>query len=215
MKNFQDWLQERKDKGLRSLISERASGKTKLNIFDFDATLFNTHTPEVGKALHQEKTGKTWPYQGWWGRAETLEEPFASEIEPNREVAEAFKASKADPAAFTVLLTGRQNDSFKKAKMVPNIHALLLKFGLIPDLDIYKEGGSDTYTFKEETIRKILDHSNIKEIQLYDDRTEHVFGSKGGDQGFIAFLKQLKEEFGLTKVIVHHVQNGYISSHPI
>jgi hypothetical protein len=48
-----------------------------LQIFDFDATLFDTPLPETGTIEYEEKTGMSWPHTGWWGRAESLMEPLS------------------------------------------------------------------------------------------------------------------------------------------
>jgi hypothetical protein len=51
-----------------------------LQIFDFDATLFDTPLPETGTLEYEEKTGKRWPFKGWWGCKESLMAPL--EIHP-------------------------------------------------------------------------------------------------------------------------------------
>ncbi len=45
---------------------------TNISIFDFDGTLIDTMTPEQGKKIYKEKTGKEWKYKGWWGKIESL-----------------------------------------------------------------------------------------------------------------------------------------------
>lgn len=103
----------------------------KLDIFDFDGTLFNSpeDTPEnrakyerakgipwlIDKQQSQELTKKHGRFigmrRGWWGRAETLEPPLVADPAPpewfNKEVCEAFLKSKADPDCLTIILTGR------------------------------------------------------------------------------------------------------------
>ncbi len=225
MQNFEDWLKERQ-KGINNVLSEKLQGKTKIHIFDFDSTLFGTHTREEGESI-LHSMGQKWNHKGWWGRPETLEEPLASHIKPNEQVAKAFRASKSDPESLTILMTGRHDDTMKKDKttgqykvqnnprIVPNIHSLLKKHGLIPDFDLYKTGGASTYEYKANMLRKIL-HAQpaIKELHMWDDRHDHVWGGQG-DEGFIQLLRKLKQEFNLTNVAMHHVVKGQISSHEI
>lgn len=47
----------------------------KINLFfwDFDGTICDSPLPETHKPIWKEKTGTDWPYQGWWGRIETLD----------------------------------------------------------------------------------------------------------------------------------------------
>lgn len=59
---------------LKSL--ENALSIYTLQIFDFDATLFDTPLPEDGCRQYEEKTGRPWPHQGWWGCPESLMDPL-------------------------------------------------------------------------------------------------------------------------------------------
>lgn len=103
----------------------------KLQIFDFDGTLFRNplDTPENRK-LYEKSTGLPWIIdkdlsrqlskkhgrfigirRGWYGRAETLEPPLVPDPAPVnlfiQKACDAFLASKKDPESVTVLLTGR------------------------------------------------------------------------------------------------------------
>lgn len=44
-----------------------------LYCFDFDGTLVHSPTPELGKPIWQDRTGDIWPYNGWWGKSESLD----------------------------------------------------------------------------------------------------------------------------------------------
>lgn len=103
----------------------------KLDIFDFDGTLFRSpaDTPENRKK-YEKGTGIPWIIdkemsrqltkkhgrhigmrRGWWGRVETLEPPLVPDPAPpewfNSDVVAAFKASKENPNTLTMVLTGR------------------------------------------------------------------------------------------------------------
>jgi hypothetical protein len=104
---------------------------TKLDVFDFDGTLFRSpaDTPDNRKK-YEAATGLPWLIdkeasreltkkhkrhigmrRGWWGRPETLEPPLVPDPAPaewfNSGVVDAFKASKANPDTLTMVLTGR------------------------------------------------------------------------------------------------------------
>ena len=103
----------------------------KLDVFDFDDTLFKTpvNTPE-NQRKYEEATGLPWVIdkqrarflskklgrhvgmrRGWWGRKETLEPPLVPDPAPeemfNPKVCEAFLESKRDPETITMMMTGR------------------------------------------------------------------------------------------------------------
>lgn len=103
----------------------------KLDIFDFDGTLFNSPLDKkenhdlyekhhgipwlISKELSfqlTKKHGKHIPMRrGWWGKGETLRPPLVPDPVPesmwNNSVVERFHQSKNDPDSLTVILTGR------------------------------------------------------------------------------------------------------------
>jgi len=46
--------------------------KNKIVFFDFDGCLGDTPLPEYGKPIWSNYHGKEWPFQGWWGRVESM-----------------------------------------------------------------------------------------------------------------------------------------------
>ncbi len=108
-----------------------AARMRKLDVFDFDGTLFRNplDTPDNRRKYEQDKglpwlidketsrqlskkLGRFVPMRrGWYGRPETLEPPLVPDPTPSgmflEEPRAAFLQSKADPSAITVLLTGR------------------------------------------------------------------------------------------------------------
>jgi len=103
----------------------------KLDIFDFDGTLFQS--PEdspKNREKYERGTGIPWLIdkdlsrklsnehgrhigmrRGWWGRPETLEPPLVPDPAPkewfNKDVCDQFLASKNNPESLTLIMTGR------------------------------------------------------------------------------------------------------------
>lgn len=103
----------------------------KLDIFDFDGTLFNSpsDTPK-NREKYERATGLPWIIdkeasrrlskehgrhigmrRGWWGRPETLEPPLVPDPAPQewfiKDVCDKFLVSKANPETITLIMTGR------------------------------------------------------------------------------------------------------------
>lgn len=103
----------------------------KLDIFDFDGTLFrNPHDTPENRKKYEEKHGIPWLIdkelsrelsrklrraipmrRGWYGRPETLEPPLVPDPAPLHMFIEGpcndFRCSKTNPEVFTLILTGR------------------------------------------------------------------------------------------------------------
>lgn len=139
----------------------------KLRIFDFDGTLIDTPTKEIGSITYKEKKGQEWPYQGWWGRLESLDmELFDMPIVPS--VKEAYDIERAKEDTMTIMLTGRP------PKLRHLVKAILDKFDFKFDSYNYN-GGGPTDVSKIKTITEILDrHKSIVDVKMWDDRTEHI-----------------------------------------
>jgi len=104
---------------------------SKLDVFDFDGTLFRTPlNTEANRRKYEKAKGIPWHIdkamarqlsaklgkhvgmrRGWWGRKETLEPPLVpSPPTPEyliQETCEAFIKSKNDSNCFTMMMTGR------------------------------------------------------------------------------------------------------------
>lgn len=104
---------------------------SKLDVFDFDGTIFNSPTEsEENKLKYEKATGIPWVIdkqmshkltqkhgkyigmrRGWWGRAETLEPPLVPSPVPqewfHKEVCKAFENSLSSPECRTMIITGR------------------------------------------------------------------------------------------------------------
>lgn len=187
----------------------------KLDVFDFDGTLFrtpeNTHQNRrkyekdkgipwvIDKKLAAKLTRKLGRHvgmrRGWWGRKETLEPPLVPDPAPPEmfisKPCEALHKSKADPDILTLLMTGRYtklashvlricgdgglievdiaNDEYHSVD--PNITCMFLGASG-PDPQGNKPG--ETLPWKVWIMEQYLRLYDIEEVEIWEDRPEHV-----------------------------------------
>lgn len=150
----------------KEMIKEEVDRSEKKVVFyDFDGTLMDSPLPEYGKAIYQEKTGKPYPHQGWWGRSESLD-LRVFDIKTNPEVEAAYRKDIADPNTYVVLLTNRL------AKLDRAIIAVLDKHNMNFDAYSFKNDGRE----KGERVLDIMKSSypDIKKLEFYDDDPRHI-----------------------------------------
>jgi FMN phosphatase YigB (HAD superfamily) len=141
--------------------------KTKLAVFDLDGTLLDTPLPETGRKIYQEKTGKPWPYQGWWGREESLDSSIF-DLKTIASVMTDYKTEKSKKDTAVIMLTGRIS------KLAPQVKAILDEKGYSFDGYYYNNGGR-TDAEKIKTLNMLLDkHPTIEFVEMWDDRLEHI-----------------------------------------
>lgn len=164
---------------------------TKLSIFDFDGTLIDTPLPDTGKIQYQEKTGKPWPHEGWWGKRESLDmEIFDMKAIPA--VKESYHEEKSKEETLMVMLTGRLINN--KVDLTPEVKAILEAHKFEFDEYILNRGGS-TEVSKMKTITKLLEkYKDVDTIEMWDDRLSHIpifkeFGEKLIESGRITHFK--------------------------
>lgn len=160
--------------------------KKTLYSFDFDDTMFFTPRPEEGKKQWLDRTNTEWPYNGWWGKSETID-PDLFSIPKNEWVYRKYLESCADENGVKILATGRLN---KVPKMRDNVNKILrennLEFdelmvvpgnGKYPDNGlggVYLNWGSDTYRFKTKLFEQLISITKCDKFVMYDDRFEHL-----------------------------------------
>lgn len=140
---------------------------TKLAVFDFDGTLIDTPLPEDGKKEYKKKTGNDWPHAGWWGQPMSLDTDIF-DIQPIQSVINDYKKQVSDPDTMVVMVTGRMVKLTDLVKKILDMHNL--KFH-----EYHFNRGGSTETAKKKTFDQLLSqHPTIKEVQLWDDREEHI-----------------------------------------
>jgi len=137
----------------------------KIFAFDFDGTLFDTPTPEVGKPIFKEKTGLDWPHRGWWSKRESLDTQIF-EINPIDWVyKEYLRATSSDD--LVIMATGRITP------LRPQVDKILKSNNIEFD-HIYLNPGMDTYLYKTRVFSDLIQKHNPEEFTMYDDRDAHL-----------------------------------------
>lgn len=140
---------------------------TKLAVFDFDSTLVDTPLPIEGKILYKQKTGNDWPHAGWWGQPLSLDMQVF-DMKPIPNVIRDYKKEISNPDTMVVMVTGRM------VKLADLVKDILNKHGLKFHEHHFNRGGS-TDVAKKKTFDQILEQNpSIKDVSIYDDRSEHI-----------------------------------------
>jgi Fe2+ transport system protein FeoA len=147
-----------------------------LLVFDFDGTLALTPTPVEGKEMYFRKTGQRWPYQGWWGRAESLEPPL--EVTPGPAFSSYLEHREREDCV-RVMMTGRVY------KLSRTVKERLMDMGVretcFHEL-VFKKGMEDTLNFKCEELRRMIREYKPEKVRIWEDRIKHA-------EGFREFFK--------------------------
>jgi hypothetical protein len=189
-------------------LNENAIDVSKLIIYDFDGTLFNSPDSETGKDLYKDVTGEPWPHRGWWGRLETLSPPLVPEM-PGPEwyitkSVESCKNDLSDPEATVVLMTGRPNQFRRRITQILD-HAGLKMDGY------FLTGqpgtvGSSTFEIKFNFILGLL-NPNYKTLEIHEDRPDQILKFK-------AFVPEVKTKFpNIEKIVINDIPNNVSHEH--
>ncbi len=162
--------------------AQSSSGVDRIAIFDFDGTLFRS--PEKPS---------WWPYEGFWGRLETLSPPYVPQA-PGPEwyidsaVSEA-KAAISDPRTYSCLLTGRIPKFSARVKELMDAAGVSFQ-------DYFFASGGSTLPFKIKIIEEVIQKNpGVRIVEMWEDRTEHI-----------GPFEQKLAEMGV-QFRVHHVQS--------
>jgi len=166
----------------------------RLCVFDFDGTLIDSPQKEDGKKQWEEKMGQPYPYDGWWGRKESLD-TNVFDIKPFPSILAKLQKDMADPDTSTIILTSRME------KLRPQLENILKLNGIAVDELITKRGRED----KGDVILRIENYNqDLKEIVVYDD-----FAGRMANK--IAEYSKIKDKLSDdVKYIINYVENGNI-----
>lgn len=178
--------------------------KKRVVIYDFDGTLFNSPDREAGETTYFEATGKMFPFQGWWGRLETLMPPIVPE-KPGAEwlikdTVEAYRQDAQDENTELILMTGRPFKIRKRVIEICESHDL--KFHAHYFRGQPGQRGRDTFEIKCNFIIEDIIHDNLEVLEIWEDRPEHT-------SEFLNIAKKWKNQYShLVKICIHDVLLG-------
>lgn len=136
----------------------------RLAVFDFDGTLINSPEKESGKLEWSEKKGQPYPYQGWWGRPESLDlEVF--DIKPFPSVLSQLKKEQVTPNTYVMVLTSRME------KLRPQVEAVLNKNNIHVNKVEMKRAEGDKGI---KLLRYVEQNPDLKVINVYEDRDTDI-----------------------------------------
>jgi len=170
--------------------------KRKISVFDFDSTLVETPTgtPE-DRQKWADKYGKPWPYLGWWGREESLDSTVW-DMNPIKEVYNAWEKEVSNPQTVTVLLTGRL---IKQSHLVKGITDSI---GYRFDHYLFNTRGN-TLENKISHLNNLLkEYPDVNEVELWDDRLEHF-------DSFESWGKQLLDSGRLDYFYLNRIKSDH------
>ena len=136
----------------------------KLNAFDFDGTLINSPEKDNGIKLWSKLKGIQYPYQGWWGRVESLDLTIF-DIKPFPNVLSALNNAIKDDDSLVIVLTSRRE------KLRPSLQAIL-------DINMINVDKLDMKTIEltkgERILKYVEKYPELKEINVYDDKDSDI-----------------------------------------
>jgi len=139
----------------------------KIAVFDFDGTLVDSPLPDTGRNEYQQKTGKPWPYEGWWGKAESLDmNIFDIPVIPS--TIASYNKEESNDETLMVMMTGRM------IKLSKYVEAILEAKGLKFDEYIYNMGGSTIDSKIKSLDNLLIKYQTVLEVTIFDDREEHI-----------------------------------------
>ena len=161
----------------------------KIICFDFDGTLCHTPEPIEGEKIFKKETGMDWPYNGWWGKPESISTDIFH-VPVNGWVYQRYLEAIADEKAHVILATGRlekPNGMRDNVEKILNYHNLSfdvfepmneIEIGtprrLVQRNGVYLNPGGDTFRFKTKLFEELMHKMKVNELIMYDDRHEHL-----------------------------------------
>jgi hypothetical protein len=168
--------------------------KNRLVIYDFDGTLFDSPDREKGHRIYRAATNSDFPFQGWWGRPESLLPPIVPQ-EPDekwfiKSTIQVYKNDAADENTSVILMTGRPVKMRQRVKQI--LDSQKLKFDAYFFSGQKNSKGTDTGEIKLNYILELLE-PKYKTLELWEDRPSQID----------FFIENLPKSCNLEKIIVH------------
>ena len=166
------------EKNLINSIVDGIRHVNKINIFDFDGTIFNSPVPNrgiwdsktYGRLMGDSSRGGL----GWFQHTITLDDKYIGDSNFNEDVVADVRKSMNDPNTATILLTGRDTSFSGQIKRILSSADLVFDdFGFKPEP---KDGEirETTMNFKKRFIKEMLSKYGADAVEMWEDRQKHV-----------------------------------------
>ena len=171
--------------------------KSRIAIYDFDGTLFNSPSPDAGRIRYKEITGFDYPHIGWWGRIETLSHPLVPEIPSDEwyrnDVISHYHDDRSCSNTNLILMTGR---TYKfQSRIMQILDARKLKFEQYFFAGKRDTQGSNGLEIKCNNIKHIVKPHHNK-LEVCEDRQYQI-------EVFKEFFGLLLKKSNLKEIIIH------------
>ena len=141
---------------------------TKLYIFDFDGTLFDTPDPVAGQQLYEKSMGHRWPHKGWLSRPESLLPPLR--IHPGPALPD-YRSHFGRAESYTVILTARLQRVEEAVRRVLTDHQLSADLLILKSYDAQEASPA----FKARSLSKLLEKfPDVTLVKFWDDRKDNL-----------------------------------------
>jgi hypothetical protein len=173
---------------------EQVSKKQRLAVFDLDDTLIRSpDRPQPHEPL------RGWNGRDWWGSPASLMSPEEGGFyngEVNREVLEAFKASRIDPNTKTIMLTGRRGIVAPYVRKILRSHGLFGRRVIGPQNEREQGHHRDSISTGNDVI-----HPNENEKDAHE---EYYSGDHNQTQGYPTIYNEKKKKFVIDSSTLAH-----------
>jgi len=172
------------DSGFQRLAQSFPKEKKILHLYDFDGTLFKSPLPP-----------EEYPEEEWWLGEDSLNEPYVPE-EPksdwwNSNIVEEAKRSAKDSDVISVLVTGRQENTFGD-----RVRNLLEQQELTFDEVHCSPDGVLSKDWKPEMLHELVADYDPTRVEIWDDMSDVI-------KGFVNILDETGIEY-----FIHRISEG-------
>lgn len=172
--------------------------KQRLVIYDFDGTFFKSPDRQSGCQSYHDHHGTHFPYQGWWGRIETLLPPIVP-VKPDASwflhgTINQYRQDLRCPDSRIVLMTGRPKKFRNRVLELLSYQGVKFEENFF--CDDHGSEGTGTWNIKANRLRGML-HNDLKVIEIWDDDPDKL-------EQWHKFVPELQDKLPhLVKIQIH------------
>lgn len=175
--------------------------KSRIVVYDFDGTIFDSPNEELGRVRYQQLTGAKYPHRGWWSRHESLNPPLVPTLPDDSwyrcNIVEKYFEDRYRQDTMMVLITGRMCKF--ESRILQILNHKNIKFDQYHFVDKRDLQGNNTLQIKCQKINRLIKPFH-NTIELWDDREEQI-------EVYREYFMHIKSKTKLEKIIIHNACN--------